>query len=1119
MPYRERAEVDRVEAARPRGAPLAVIEAVGAPGNPGAHGLRGAPGSGYGADGEPGRDAGPAEAGQAAGHIHLVLRDAGPGRVALGGSVRAADGSERSIEGEIDLGDDGAIALVARGGEGGRGGVGGRGGDGASGRPGSDATQWSSGGDGGPGGDGGRGGRGTSGARGGAGGTIEVEVGDDDTHLLMLPVAEVSGGEGGAPGENGRGGDGGAGGPGGSSHSWSETEWYTDSEGKSQTRSVSHWNPGGSNGRPGTDGHPGRAELVAGARGKDGRFSIRVKDGSGRDRTYASRYDLRLVGFELESQNGDGVFEPEEKVLVTNVAVENVGGMPTPSRREVRVALCDHGWLAAGREELVVPPGLEPGARHVFEGATLTATIGAYHPARPGDPLAAEEVVRHRAWVPDARREMPDYETAASAELGRFTVRFPLEAGPIESLCSLAPGDAARLRVRVTNASAVPYGREAPIGRVVAVDLGLHESELDAGALLFFDDTGARVDLEGHFRREIPLLGPGESVEIRGTIAVAEHAPAYRAGRVSLSLELGGLERPADKRPIQRRAFEVRVARPLRLEGALDELLVVNNRTTAEELAAWEALVAGLGLRATVLDLSLEGRLELDAAVGGGPSMARRLQDHALVVLASSLDTAEGPRLPARYLDKGELLRAACATGVLFHGEKLSLARLVTPSAAPSGEPPRAAGAWLEAIAKGADDGPAIGGPPVVLDAHGWTGPFADAPPASAIAERAGEVERALYEAWPGRRFVLVTRPAPKRVRDATVAQRWSLGTIEVHRTLDAGGAIVAATVPEAEVHDAARVLARDTALELALALPFREKLARLRALATTPGEGAGGLAGATLLEIVADAIVVDLANEALALARPGFCGAKRRRAIAAALRRLDALAGAFDDPPPALADAVVRIAARLDFVIAAEVRLWENLPPLLFLRRSTALRSLVRDRLDALVTRALGGPAGTDEGRAKAKAARRAIAAAKKALREEHVKARRQADGDLPLHTFARGIALAPAGRGERVALDAELFTEAESRVLGEGDLAAVRARDAERAAERAALMGASRRARDELASPLGTAALVARAAPRVRVAVTGEPVTQPPVTAADVAATDDGAWVDAAPREPRRA
>lgn len=54
---------------------------------------------------------------------------------------------------------------------------------------------------------------------------------------------------------------------------------------------------------------------------------------------------VRLVGFRHADASPDGVYEPGERVRVHGLRVQNTGGMPTPSKDELRLALVPTPWL------------------------------------------------------------------------------------------------------------------------------------------------------------------------------------------------------------------------------------------------------------------------------------------------------------------------------------------------------------------------------------------------------------------------------------------------------------------------------------------------------------------------------------------------------------------------------------------------------------------------------------------------------------------------------------------------------------------------------------------------------------------------------------------------------
>jgi hypothetical protein len=45
----------------------------------------------------------------------------------------------------------------------------------------------------------------------------------------------------------------------------------------------------------------------------------------GTEATYPTRYDLKVVSFDIVDENEDGIFEPGEHLLVKNIRVQNTG--------------------------------------------------------------------------------------------------------------------------------------------------------------------------------------------------------------------------------------------------------------------------------------------------------------------------------------------------------------------------------------------------------------------------------------------------------------------------------------------------------------------------------------------------------------------------------------------------------------------------------------------------------------------------------------------------------------------------------------------------------------------------------------------------------------------------
>ncbi len=850
--------------------------------------------------------------------------------------------------------EEGFIELRAIGGAGGHGGNGGRGGDGATGRSGSDATRWSSGGNGGPGGDGGAGGDATSGARGGDGGAITVAVADVDTPLLMLIRHDVAAGVGGRPGINGGGGSGGSGGRGGDSYSWSESESYTDSNGNSQTRTTWHRNPGGSDGPSGSPGRPGSARVSQGANGRAGKLTIEVT-ADGKVERYDSRYDLRLVNFSHDSLNEDCVYEPGEKVRVFDLEVENVGGMPTPAHDELSLSLIEEGWVQPEPGELQCEKALAAGARHKPKGELLFR-IADWTAKEPGDPLEVEESILQRALLPSVRRGFEHYQEGEAIAAGKFVIRFPARLSAPANLRSLATGEATKVKFSITNQSRFALGARSASKRVLRVRVATAQDSELADEHVSFTAEGAAIEPSIGWVRELPELGAGDTAELELTLTVKDGAPEYRRFAAQIALDLGKLDEPASPKVIQYRAFDVRVARPFK-PAESDLLLVVNHKTTRDEIVAWEALADRLAIKLGIWDLTRERHLDLEAPLQGDLPLVEWFKGKAIAILDNAIDGPEGPTYPHAFISEDQARRAASAgIDLCYIGKGRDLRRVLVPAKPTEQALVKISNAddslaLVKALTPSRDaEIPDRGTAPVHRRywLRWWAKPQPDW-----LRARAHDLSAELHLAMPEQRHVVVHRYAPEVVSKFLWIKKWKVGTLETVRTLDAAaGSIVHLAADDAAVHTAECALRPETTTALLVMFDFDENLARLKALMAAPA------ATEEDLEHLLDALLVDLANEIMAVLGPGWRGGKAsREALERGCPRLRKLAdaGLGADYDSVAGKTLIRLAGRLWFFAQCQVLWWESVPPWRWMRRGTKVRGMVRRYLDRFLAGAFG--------------------------------------------------------------------------------------------------------------------------------------------------------------------
>ena len=236
-----------------------------------------------------------------------------------------------SVHTIMNLGDDRYDEVVLVNCRGGNGGDGGEGGDGGSGGAGGDGGEGTHKGDGGHGGDGGMGGDGGAGGNGGSAGNgghcvIQATV----PSLLMLVEADCQAGVHGEGAQGGKGGEGGAGGFGGNGASWQEADVTS---GQYTLKTVT-----GMRGKPGMTGSAGMSGTAGsdGSNGENGGVLWRITSENGEVLHQASkRYELEVTNYDVTPGSNNDIYEPNQRIRVTNVTVVNSGGLPLPAGAKV----------------------------------------------------------------------------------------------------------------------------------------------------------------------------------------------------------------------------------------------------------------------------------------------------------------------------------------------------------------------------------------------------------------------------------------------------------------------------------------------------------------------------------------------------------------------------------------------------------------------------------------------------------------------------------------------------------------------------------------------------------------------------------------------------------------
>jgi hypothetical protein len=609
---------------------------------------------------------------------------------------------------------------------------------------------------------------------------------------------------------------------------------------------------------------------------------------------------------------------------------------------------------------------------------------------------------------------------------------------------------------------------------VVRVRLSLRDSELGDEHLCCRDEHGASVSLAEGYCRELDLLEPGGRADFEITLGLTDDAPHYKNVQVWLSLELGYLDRPAQARPIQYRAFSTRVSRPYQADEGADLLLVINHRTTAEALEAWHELARSMGFGLNTWDLSFERSLDLRAPLGRG-SLIEQYRGKIIAICDNAIDASDASdgetAHPHWFLAKDDVFAAVDAgvsVALLGRGVADMRAHLIPTHAELAGEPDTCASpaALLEALARGREASDAgeerlLGSGSRLARVHRSvevrSGLSLWSPPSSAeLIARAHWLARRLRDAHPDRRYIVVHDYHPEVVGRFLWMKRWRLGELLVRGTIHtAAGTLVHERMADHEVHDRQKILSPSTIMTVLLTRSLDEKLARLDALlgADEPR--------ADLLALVVDAICVDLASEQHAVMITGWRSGLSARALGRSLPLLGRVA-AFSFSARALpldspcGEALIRMMARLYFLFETQARWWEW--PLYPWRRGPRLRRISKRMLgeffDHLCEQVFDmSGEGNAMRRALRKEARRRIRAEVKNLAHEHRNQRRMDPLLGGPGEYSRALLRAPLER-EGVTTDGELRTELDSRVLSREEYDQLCAADQAALERRARLM-----------------------------------------------------------------
>ncbi|KAH8600119.1 hypothetical protein B0O99DRAFT_737601 [Bisporella sp. PMI_857] len=364
----------------------------------------------------------------------------------------------------------------------------------------------------------------------------------------------------------------------------------------------------GSNGANGLTGETYVTPLLPGTDGPPGRGTIVVISKNGEQKFYETRYQLELVGFDLEDENDDGVFEPGEHLFVRRIRVHNSGDMPSPSRqtRLEIVTSPPHQLIPVRNNEgyTLIPP-IPP-----KQSVTLRGSIKALIPEPVGQQLASssdkrEITVSLVATMPGVNRRLENFDMAKVVQVG-----YPLELESFDFLKTVGQGSQNKMTLGIHNRGRKTFGGGQISPRYAEVRLSIPTS---AGALLSSKTWNHEII------RHVGQIQAGETIRITVLSKILLTARDHSEAQIQVTFSISkpgavtsGDIRPSDRlRVTQKINLDLQISASYRFEENASVLVVTNSNTKEYQFEALRQLIQSeLGLRVAVWNIALYGGLE-----------------------------------------------------------------------------------------------------------------------------------------------------------------------------------------------------------------------------------------------------------------------------------------------------------------------------------------------------------------------------------------------------------------------------------------------------------------------------------------------------------------------------
>ena len=235
----------------------------------------------------------------------------------------------------------------------------------------------------------------------------------------------------------------------------------------------------------------------------------------------STRYDLKLESLEIHSAVDDGIFEPNEQVLINGVLVTNTGGLPLPAGT--------HAYMKSSKTIKFTPfnyelPEILPGQQFVIP-ATFYGRIFDQPPPNDTGPFVSEASFK-------TRMNMLGRPFEHTRQKRKLVVQYPVKLAYLKCDENLGRGEVGKLVIGIQNISTMPYGDCNGSGGRVSLQIHMDGRILPVGAAnTGFSTVPYNVTFDPNVRdsmyvqlQEIP---PGQTVQVEITIQMESRAELF----------------------------------------------------------------------------------------------------------------------------------------------------------------------------------------------------------------------------------------------------------------------------------------------------------------------------------------------------------------------------------------------------------------------------------------------------------------------------------------------------------------------------------------------------------------------------------------------------------------